>query len=154
MRVPRFITIGARLAAAMALTAVMACTETPTEPPPDDAATMPAFANADKKLKPTFHYARVRSDGTLVSGTALSASRFNTGVYTLEFPPPIDECAASANSASFQGFDISVFRITAQIGIGQGEGGVFSDSGVVVSLFNTSDGSSEDSSFTLMLLCP
>jgi hypothetical protein len=108
----------------------------------------------DKKIKPSLHFARVKSDGTLVDGTAVSSSRFNTGVYILTFPPPIDKCAASAASASFQGFDASVFRVSPQIGIGVGSGGAFNDSNVIVSFFSTSDGSNEDTSFTVTLVCP
>jgi hypothetical protein len=138
------------------LTAIAACTETPTTVGVgNDDAGAPAFASVDdKKFKPTFHIARVKSDGTLVDGTAVSSSRFSAGVYLLSFPPPIDKCAASANSASFQGFDASVFRVTAQISIGFGAGGSVSDTGVIVSFFSTSDGSSQDTSFTITLVCP
>lgn len=141
---------------AAVLTAFASCTDSPTPVGLADHATgAPAFASvADKKLKPTLHYARVKSDGTLVDGTAISSSRFSTGTYILSFPPPIDKCAASSNSASFQGFDLSVFRVTAQIAIGVASGGAFSDSGVIVSFFSTSDGSSEDTSFTITLVCP
>jgi hypothetical protein len=134
----------------------LSCTETPTTVDVvNDDASAPAFSKVnDKKLKPTFHFARVKSDGTLVDGTAVSSSRFSTGVYVLSFPPPIDKCAASAVSASFQGFDTSVFRVSAQIAIGAGSGGAFDDTGVIVSLFDTSDGSGEDTSFTVTLVCP
>lgn len=144
------------IASVATFTTFLSCTETPTTVDVvDDNASAPAFSQAsDKKLKPTFHFARVKSDGTLVDGTAVSSSRFNAGVYILSFPPPIDKCAASAVSASFQGFDTSVFRVSAQIAIGVGGGGAFSDTGVIVSLFNTLDGSGEDTSFTVTLICP
>jgi hypothetical protein len=156
MRVPIFTPIRVGLGAVAALPVLLSCTDTPTTVGlADYDASTPAFAQVDdKKFKPTLHIARVKSDGTLVDGTAVSSSRFNTGVYVLAFPPPIDKCAASATSASFQGFDLSVFRVAAQIGIGVGSGGVFSDSGVIVSIFDTTDGSSEDTSFTLILVCP
>ena len=156
MRVSTFTPIRIGLGTVPVLVVLLSCADTPTTVGVADYdADAPAFTQVtDKKIKPTLHFARVRSDGTLVDGTAVSSSRFNTGVYVLSFPPPIDKCAASATSASFQGFDSSVFRVSAQIGIGVGSGGVFNDSGVIVSLFNTSDGSGEDTSFTVTLVCP
>ena len=144
------------IASVAVFTTILSCSETPTavDVAKDDA-NVPAFSQTtDKKLKPTLHYARVKSDGTLVDGTAESSSRFSAGVYVLAFPPPIDKCAASAASASFQGFDTSVFRVSAQISIGSGAGGVFNDTGVRVSFFDTTDGSGEDTSFTVTLVCP
>jgi hypothetical protein len=133
----------------------IACSDSPAAPALDRGVEDVAYAQADKGLKqPKLHYARVRSDGTLVDGTALSAERFSEGIYRVVFPPPIGACAAAANSASFQGFDGSVFRIVAQIGIGVGEGGAFDDTTARVSLFSSTDGASEDSSFTLTLVCP
>jgi hypothetical protein len=156
MRTSAFTPIRIGLGAVPVLTLLLSCADTPTTVDVADYdANAPAFAKVpDKKIKPTLHFARVRSDGTLVDGTAVSSSRFNTGIYNLSFPPPIDKCAASAASASFQGFDSSVFRVAAQIGIGVGSGGVFNDNGVTVSFFDTSDGSNEDTSFTVTLVCP
>jgi hypothetical protein len=98
-------------------------------------------------------FARVKSTGQLVSGTATSASRFGTGIYFVRFPTAIDRCAAAVNSASFVGFDTSVYRVWAQVSIGYGNGGVVDPLSVVVSLFQN-NGSSVDSSFALVLACP
>jgi hypothetical protein len=98
-------------------------------------------------------FARVKSTGQLVSGTATSASRFGTGVYFVRFPTEIDRCAAAANSASFVGFDTSVYRVWATMAIGYGQGGVVDPLSVVVRLFQ-SNSSSVDTSFTLVLACP
>jgi hypothetical protein len=153
MRIHR--TSRAGLCAVAVLTVFMACSEAPTSVGGDNRAVpAAAFDKVAKKPKLSLHYARVRGDGTLVDGTAVSAAKLSTGRYLIVFSPPIDTCAASANSTSFQGFDGSVFRITAQISIGFTSNGAPSDTDVVVSLFNTSDGSSEDTSFTLILACP
>jgi hypothetical protein len=117
------------------------------------AGSAPTSATADDDKVKVLHYARVKSDGTLISGTALSSTQVSNGRYALTFPAPIDGCAAAANSASFAGFDVSAFRIWAQISIGSTSGGAFDDGSVIVSLFG-SDGSSADSSFTLLLMCP
>jgi hypothetical protein len=93
-------------------------------------------------------FARVKSTGELVSGTATSASRFNEGSYRVRFSTAIDRCGASANSAFFAGADLSVFRVTAQIGIGTPD-----PVEVQVLLFESS-GASVDSAFTLVLACP
>lgn len=153
MRRPRLQTTGIGLGAMAALAIFVACTETPTGMVGVGAEHTVAFDGVDKKLKPTLHFARVKSDGTLVDGTALSAFRFNEGVYILEFPPPIDKCAGAVNSASFQGFDGSVHGIAATVGIGVGSGGVYNDKNVMIQLVTTSSGT-EDSSFTLVLVCP
>lgn len=115
-------------------------------------ATESATAQSDKKSK-VQHFARVKSDGTLVNGTAISAERFGEGSYFVRFADPIAECGAAANSASFAGFDLSVFRIWAQIGIGVAPGGAPDDFTVAVNLFG-SDGSNQDSAFSLLLSCP
>lgn len=156
MRVPAFTPIRVGFGVVPLLTVLLSCTETPTAVGVADYdSNTPALAQVNaKKFKPTLHIARVKSDGTLVDGTAVSSSRSNTGTYVLSFPPPIDKCAASATSASFQGFDTSRFRVVAQIGIGVGSGGAFSDSGVIVSFFDSSDGSNVDTSFTVILVCP
>jgi hypothetical protein len=99
------------------------------------------------------HFARVKATGELVSGTATSASRFGTGIYFVRFPSAIDRCGGAANSASFAGFDNSVFRVWAQLSIGYGNGGAVDPLTVTVSLFQ-SNGSGVDSSFTLVLACP
>jgi hypothetical protein len=97
-------------------------------------------------------FARVKSTGQLVSGTATSASRVSTGIYFVRFPAPIDQCAATASSAAFPGFDTSVLRALTYVSIGGGQGGADPLS-VSVDLF-LSNGSSVDSSFTLVLACP
>jgi len=98
-------------------------------------------------------FARVKSTGQLVSGTATSASRFGTGIYFVRFPTAIDRCGAAANSAAFAGFDSSVYRVWAQLSIGYGQGGGVDPLSVGVNLFQ-SNGTGVDSSFTLVLACP
>jgi len=97
--------------------------------------------------------ARVKSTGQLMSGTATSASRFGTGIYFVRFPTPINGCAAAVNSASFAGFDSSVYRVWGQVAIGYGNGGAADPLSVIVSLFQ-SNGSGVDTSFSLVLACP
>ena len=53
-------------------------------------------------------FADVNSDGTLVHGTATSASRVATGAYHVTFGRAVDSCAAVANAGGFQGFDSSI----------------------------------------------
>ncbi len=132
----------------------MACSDTPAGPAAEVRPAELAFAQADRKDKAkTLHFARVRSDGVLVDGTATSATRFAAGVYLVTFEPPIGGCAGAANSADFPGYDTSILRISTQISIGSGLGG-FDNQTVQVRLFRPSDGASEDSSFTLQLVCP
>jgi hypothetical protein len=145
---------GAALAAAILIVAP-ACSDTPTGATAvDREATFEHKGTPHAKLKPTFHYARVRGDGGLVDGTATSSIQSSTGRYLLTFPPPIGKCAASAISASFVGFDGSVFRIVAQVSIGFDSGGAFDDQTVTVSTFNPASSAAENTSFTLILLCP
>jgi hypothetical protein len=116
------------------------------------AATAAVEATQYKKAK-GLQFARVDSQGVLVSGTATSAERFGTGSYFIRFDAPIGECGAAANSAAFAGFDSSVLRIMAQISIGFGLGGGPDDHSVHVSLFDHT-GASDDSAFSLVLICP
>jgi hypothetical protein len=109
-------------------------------------------ADADDKRVKVQHYGRVRADGTLAGGTALTATRLSEGAYALTFPAPISGCGATASSTSFPGFDFSVFRVWAQISIGFGAGGGADDGTVQVALFG-SDGLPEDSSFSVLLMC-
>jgi hypothetical protein len=152
---------GISLTTAAAVAVLVACTDTPTERVVGAGAEPVAHAQVDANVekdkgakKAILHAARVRGDGTLVDGTAISSQRFSEGVYLIKFPPGIGGCAATASSSSFVGFDNSVFRIVAQISIGFGSGGVFDDETVGVSLFSSLDGSSEDSSFSLVMVCP
>ena len=98
-------------------------------------------------------FARVKSNGQLVSGTATSASRVSTGVYVLRFPTAIDRCAAAANPAAFVGYDSSFFRVWAHVAIGYGPGFVVDPLSVVVTLYGSNQ-LSVDTSFTLVLACP
>lgn len=107
-----------------------------------------AGAKGDRGPPGPTQFARVKSTGQLVSGTAISASRFNTGTYSVVFPTAIDRCAGAANSASFAGFDLSVFRVWAQLSLGVGNPNT-----VDVSLFD-SGGARVDTSFSLVLACP
>ena len=138
----------ASLAAFVAHTS--AVTKSAEDAPPTAASA--AAAAASKKSK-VHHFARVNSDGTLVNGTAISAERFNDGIYYIRFAEPISDCGGAANSAAFPGFDISVFRIMAQINIGVGPGGIPDDVTVGVNLFDLT-GFGEDSAFTIVLSCP
>ena len=113
----------------------------------------PAGAKGDPGPPGPTQFARVKSTGQLVSGTAVSAFRFNTGTYFVVFPTAIDRCAGAANSASFAGFDTSAYRVWAQVSIGFGQGGAVDPVTVGVNLFQT-NGASVDSSFTLVLACP
>ena len=104
-------------------------------------------------LRGTTHFARVKSDGTLIDGTATDASRVNDGSYFVEFPASIRNCAGAASSAFVPGSDSSVLRMTTQLSIGVGEGGAPDNDNVRVRLY-TNTGTNEDSSFTLVLVCP
>jgi hypothetical protein len=146
--------VGIAIAATLALG--VACSDSPAEPSGQMADV--AFTQVDKPKKdegPTVHFARVKGgDGTLVGGTALSSARLGVGAYRITFEPPIGGCAATASSASFQGFDGSVFRITTQVSIGFGAGGAFDDASVTVRTFDAIDGASEDTSIALVMVCP
>jgi hypothetical protein len=104
-------------------------------------------------LRRRTEFARVKSNGTLVDGTATSATRLSEGSYLLQFSRSIRRCGGAANSASFPGFDLSVFRIWAQLSIGSDENGGANPRKARVNLFR-SDGLRDDSSFTLVLVCP
>lgn len=147
---------GSGLAAAAAGVLFMACGDAQAGPTAASDRPEAAFAQVDgqKPKARQQHFVRVRSDGTLVDGTAISASRFSTGNYFVKFPPPIGTCAAAASSAAFQGFDAAVFRAVSQVSIGFGSGGVFDDETVVVRFFRPDDGADLDTSFSLVMLCP
>jgi hypothetical protein len=99
-------------------------------------------------------FARVKgNNGQLVNGTALASYRSATGTYYLTFANEIDKCAASATSTAYEGFDGSVYRVWAQVGVGVQEGGAYNKHTVAVNLFD-SGGSNVDSSFSLILVCP
>jgi hypothetical protein len=98
-------------------------------------------------------FARVKSTGELVSGTATTASRVATGIYFVRFPTPVDQCGAAASSAAFPGFDSSTLRTLTHVAIGYGQAGGADPTSVSVDLF-LSNGTSVDSAFTLVLACP
>jgi Collagen triple helix repeat (20 copies) len=98
-------------------------------------------------------FARVKSTGQLISGTAISAYRANTGTYYVIFPTAIAGCGAAVTSASFAGFDSSVFRVWTQASVGFQQGGGAHPNTVGVQTFDTG-GSNVDTSFTLVLACP
>jgi hypothetical protein len=98
------------------------------------------------------HFARVKSTGQLVSGTATSASRSSLGVYVVHFPAAISACGGAANAASFPGYDAHAFRIWVGLSIGYDLGTV-DPQAVTVRLWNA-DSLSADSSFSLVLACP
>jgi len=112
-----------------------------------------AGAKGDRGPPGPTQFARVKSTGQLVSGTAITASRFNTGIYLVVFPTEVDRCGAAVNSAAFAGFDTSVFRVWGQLSIGYGQGGAPDPHTVIVNLYQ-SNGSAVDTSFTLVLACP
>lgn len=113
----------------------------------------PAGERGPQGIPGISQYARVKSNGTLIDGTAVAATRLQTGAYLLTFPTQIAKCAATANSTSFAGFDQSINRVWAQIGIGFGNGGGVSPNSLVVNLYD-SGGPNVDSSFSVILVCP
>jgi hypothetical protein len=87
-------------------------------------------------------FADVKSDGTLVHGTATAATRIASGVYTVTFGQDVSGCAAVANVGLFAGAD-SVFLAFA----GSGTAPATPDNvDVVLS-------SGFDSSFRLIVAC-
>lgn len=145
------------LAAAAFLTLAVACNDSPSEPAigGDNVAYSQADQDPLKTKKGDVQFVRVRGgDGAMVGGTALSSERLGAGSYALRFEPPISDCAATANSAAFPGFDGSVFRVDIQISIGFGDGGVPDDGAVRVRTFDSLTGASLDTSFALILACP
>lgn len=146
----------AGLVTAVTVALVMACGDSPAEPSAgaDNAAARQGNDDPLKVKKGDVQFVRVKSDGTLVGGTALSAAKLATGAYAITFEPPIGDCAATANTASFLGFDSSVFRIVAHLSIGFDANGQFDDETVVVNTFRPSDGTNADTSFALILVCP
>ncbi len=132
---------------------LLACNDSPAAPADQVRPTDAAFAQAEKKEKAkTMHFARVRSDGVLVDGTATSASRAAAGVYHVRFDAPIDGCAATAGAAFFPGADTALNSIIPNLGIGIGPGG--QDARSVAVLLLRPDGNTYDSSFVLALVCP
>lgn len=89
-------------------------------------------------------FADVKSDGTLVHGTATGATRISAGNYYVTFGQGVDNCAAVANVGGFNGFDSSTTEV-AETG--------FSTSNVVVVNLTKLDGTQVDSSFHLILDC-
>lgn len=145
------------IASVVAVALVIACNDSPAAPVlgADNVAYSAQDDVPGKIKKGDVQFARVRGgDGALVGGTALSSTRLSEGTYLLTFEPPIGGCAATANSAAFLGFDASVFRTSVQVSIGSGLGGAWDDESVGVRTFDSSDGSSEDTSFALILVCP
>lgn len=139
------------------LIAVLACNDTPAAPVASMSSTgvQVARAEGDKPEKGKgLQFARVTSDGTLVDGTALSAEWLGTGSYRVRFDPPIDGCAGVAGSAAFAGFDHSAFRVIFQVSVGFGDGGAPDDGAVTLRSTSTLDGSDENTSFNLILVCP
>lgn len=147
------------MAAAAALALIVACNDSPSEP--RAGAPGVAFTTTGEKGPPSFekgkvHSAQVRGDdGVMVSGTALSSTRVNEGTYRLTFEPPIGGCGATANTGAFPGHSGAVVRISTFVSVGLGPNGVdVDDESVLVRLFDSADGSAEDTSFTLTMICP
>lgn len=101
----------------------------------------------------TTHFARVRSDGALAGGTAVSSLRLQTGAYQLVFPESIEECAGVATTSSFPGFDLAVNRIWANVAIAVTNGGGRDPNSVIVDTYG-SNGLGDDTAFSLLLACP
>jgi len=141
------------LATTVAVLAVVSCADTPTTVGvADGKGNAPAFSQAENKNgKPFLHLARVKADGTLVDGTALSSSRVSHGSYVVSFPPPIDKCAASVTGAAFAGYDSTVSVIPLVL-IGLSVSGA-NNTDVIVQLLNQSGEAPADASFTLTLVC-
>ena len=102
----------------------------------------------------TLHFAQVKADGTLMNGTALSATWMHTGNYLLTFPAGIGGCAAAVNHAVFPGWDATMLRGDALLRIGFDENGVFDDETVRVIFWRTPTGDLANTAFTLVMLCP
>ena len=97
-------------------------------------------------------FARVKSTGQLVSGTATSASRSSTGVYVVHFPTAVSACGGAANAASFPGYDVHGFRTWVGLSIGY-DLGTSDPQAVTVRLWGENS-LEKDSSFSLVLACP
>jgi hypothetical protein len=102
----------------------------------------------------TLHFAQVKADGTLMNGTALSATWTHTGNYLLTFPAGIGGCAAAVNHAVFPGWDATMLRGDALLRIGFDENGAFDDQTVRVIFWRTPTGDLANTAFTLVMLCP
>ena len=96
---------------------------------------------------PTYR-ALVSSTGTLVAGSALSASRSNEGVYIVRFPRSVAGCSGAANSASFPGSETVIYRVWVSIDLQNAD-----PRDVEVQVFND-DEANDDSAFSLVLACP
>lgn len=141
------------IAAAATLAVSFACSDTPAEPTASPTVDDAAFTMGNKEKPRTLHFARVSSDGTLVSGTAVSADKVGIGVYRVRFPEPIHECAGSASAARFPGADSWKTYVAASLLIGF-NGGLATDDMVTLRLFNPIADSDVDTAFTLQLICP
>lgn len=89
-------------------------------------------------------WADVKSNGTLVHGTATGASRISTGNYDVTFGQSVENCAAVANTGGFNGFDSSTTELA--------EVGFNTANDVVVNLYKL-DNTQADSSFRLIVAC-
>lgn len=156
MRFTKSTSTGFGVAVTAAIAIVMACSDSPVEPAVAGGTHQAAFdqVSAEKTKKLTGHFARVKSDGTLVDGTAESASRPSNGFFAVRFLEPIDGCAASATSTAFPGWDIALFRVSPQISVGFGETGVADPLSVTIRFSDPSTGTPSNTAFSLILVCP
>lgn len=95
-------------------------------------------------------YARVGSDGTLVAGTATSATTLGTGRYEVFFSQDVSNCAPIAQTGLFPGSGdappATAFTET-------GTTGTTSAVGVIVNVVALSTGTFADSPFNLIVAC-
>jgi hypothetical protein len=137
------------LASGLLLAVFLGCNDVPTEaldePPPPG---ISLGKGGQPKL--SLDYARVKSDGTLVDGTALSAVRIGPGQYEVTFARPTAGCAGVAGSSGFPGADAVGSTITAHVFV---PGSQSSDATVFVGMATPSVGE-EDTAFSLILICP
>jgi hypothetical protein len=128
------------------------CADAPTEAdvtrdaPPSVSTKSDAGNTARKGV---VYFANVQSGGALVEGSALSAQRVSEGFYHVTFAQSVVGCGSVANSTAFDRFDASIFRVVAHVQIGAPGTDM-----VRVRLFNVLDGTEEDSSFSVVLVCP
>jgi hypothetical protein len=108
------------LCAALITGAFLACSDVNSEPVGVEA-TEVAFDQTDKLKAKGLHSAIVNSDGTLMGGTAISATHNSEGSYTIDFGESVLGCAGSANSATFPGYIRNALTAVIRLDIGDTE---------------------------------
>jgi exopolysaccharide biosynthesis protein len=95
-----------------------------------------------------FLFANVKSDGTLVSGTATGASSLGTGAYTVSFGQDLSNCAPVAAVGGFPGYDVAASNPTTATDISS-----LHTNQVIVSIARADTALPVDSSFHLIVVC-